>query len=53
MKTKYGYIAIITEDGRKKIDWDNCKFKNPCDINFLNFCGDAKLHKVLLKCMGY
>lgn len=53
METKYGYIAIITEDGKMKINWEKCNFKSPCEVNFLNFCGDTKLHNELNKIVTF
>ena len=48
METKYGYIDIITEDGRKKIDWVNCKFNYPELTNFFKFCHDDVLIKNII-----
>jgi hypothetical protein len=42
MDTKYGFIVIIIEFGKKKIDFDNCKFNKTeglfsfYQIQFLN-----------------
>ena len=42
METKYGFIKIVIENGKKKIDFDNCKFKKD---SFFPFLSDAKLLK--------
>jgi hypothetical protein len=48
MKTKYGYIAILIEDRKKKIDWKSCKFIYPEITNFFNFCNDYELIKSIV-----
>jgi len=47
MITKYGFIAIIVEFGKKKIDFDNCKF-NKIDSLF-SFLADVQLLEHLTK----
>lgn len=47
MHSKYGFIAIIVEFGKKKIDFDNCKF-NKID-GLLSLLGDVQLLEYLTK----
>lgn len=51
MNTKYGFIAIIIEDGKKKIDFSNCKFvgERP-DITMISMLRDKEFLENL---MGY
>lgn len=43
MQTKYGFIAIIDENGNKKFDAANSKFTSM--LHFRNFLNDTKLLK--------
>lgn len=45
MKTQYGEIIIINEDGKNKIDFKNSNFNSVMD--FIKFLRDENLHKTL------
>ena len=47
MKTKYGIIEIILENGVLKCDFDKSKFNSASD--FLSFLNDKELHKLIFR----
>jgi hypothetical protein len=48
IETKYGKVAIITENDKKKIDFKNSKFNST--IDFIRFLKDEKL---TIQILGY
>lgn len=48
VSTEYGIIAIINENGKKKVDFNNCKFNSTMD-----FIGFLKNEKLINQMLGY